>query len=66
MPNEERKICRKKITSKQVRDARLKKGLLQAEVAQLLGVTTKTISNWENGLIPRHGAGAKVIEEFIK
>ena len=35
---------------KNIKDARIKRGLLQADLAEKIGVNQKDISNWERGV----------------
>lgn len=40
------------ITGKQLKDARTLRGLRREDVAALVGVHVKTVSNWERGQVP--------------
>lgn len=52
------------ITGDQIRTARERRRMTQQELADELGVSLRTVSNWERGeSIPRNRAGA--IEEFL-
>lgn len=52
------------ITGEQIRAARERRRMTQQELADELGVSLRTVSNWERGeSIPRNRAGA--IEEFL-
>lgn len=52
-------------SSKQVHDIRKKLGLTQDEMAQLLGVSSKTISRWETtGIASKSGASVQKIIEL--
>lgn len=41
-----------------IRRAREAAGLKQEDLAQRLGVTTRTVGNWERGRVPRNAIGA--------
>jgi transcriptional regulator with XRE-family HTH domain len=42
-----------------IRDARIKRGLTQDEVADLIGVLVNTVSRWERDAHPPRGAARK-------
>lgn len=48
--------------SRNLRALRQARGLTQAELAELLGVTQTTVCNWEGGLLPRSG---QVLESLL-
>lgn len=45
--------------------ARLKAILSQAEVAEQLGVSVRTVQNWEAGLTPKNAAKHRALMAFI-
>jgi ribosome-binding protein aMBF1 (putative translation factor) len=49
-----------------VRQARDKLGFSQAELAEAVGVTTRTIQNWEAGISSPKPLQAKAIERLLK
>lgn len=50
--------------SKTLRDMRLEKGVLQQDVAEVIGVTDTTISNWEMGTMPGAEAREKLASYY--
>lgn len=51
------------MTPRQVKILREKLGLLQRELAGLLGVSTRTVQGWENGRRP-HGSAARLMRDM--
>lgn len=49
-----------------VRQAREKLGFSQAELAEAVGVTTRTIQNWEAGISSPKPPQVKAIERLLK
>ena len=49
-----------------VKQAREKLGFKQAELAQAIGVTTRTIQNWEAGISAPKPPQAKAIERLLR
>ena len=64
------KIIRKRATrpvpvtvGEHIKEARITRGLLQREVAELLGVAAATVANWENGKTdPLPKDGPKIVQ----
>ena len=48
---------------KEIRALRIKLGLLQRELADQLGVSTRTVQGWENGRKP-HGSAIKLMRDL--
>jgi len=55
-----------KMTPDEFLDTRLALSLTQLELAQTLGVTERTIRNYENGFTPISSPIAKLMEFLIK
>ena len=52
-------------TGEKIRELRESKGLMQAELATILGVSDKAVSAWENGTrVPRMGPIEKLAAYF--
>ncbi|MBS3915844.1 MAG: helix-turn-helix transcriptional regulator [Bacteroidetes bacterium] len=49
-----------------IRKTRMDKGLLQKDVAMILGVTECTITNWENGRRQPHSGHGPKIQLFLQ
>lgn len=49
-----------------IRKARMDKGLMVKELAEIIGVTEDTVINWEIGNIKPKGRNLERVEDFIK
>lgn len=54
---------KKKWTAKRIKQMRLRKGLTQQRLAELIGLTQKTVSAWENGTRNPSGSAKVALEQ---
>jgi DNA-binding transcriptional regulator YiaG len=47
-----------------IREARNAKNLTQGELADLLNVSTRTVQNWESGMVPRASHRRALLDLF--